>query len=74
MTEANETGETFTLTDEELQLVREFKKKPELDAAAFRRTIVLALSFSGNQNPTTEDIEAGKENLLKGMREELQSA
>jgi len=68
---ANAEEAEFTLSTGELELARRFYNKPELTALDFRETIVNALSYNGISEPTTDDIETGKEKLLAGMAEEL---
>lgn len=72
MSASEQTEEKFTLTDDELSLVREFHKQPELSADAFRRTIILTLSHRDISNPTAEQILDGKNTLLDEMRAEIQ--
>jgi hypothetical protein len=73
MTESSDTT-AFSITDEELALAREFNEDPEMTAKGYKRKIVLALSFSGIENPTDEQLMQAKAQLVEGMRAEIESA
>ena len=66
--ESGDTEEAFTMTAEELSVIREFYGQPELAAEEFREMVAKALTFNGIEKPTTEQLLDGKKNIMDGMR------